>query len=863
MIVVIEEGVLNGSLRRLGFLVAWLALLLLVVVVPCHAQGPSPIPLSPSGEASRPEATPSSLPSGAPETPPSPSAAPSSAAPVEAPSPSSSASPVATPVPLPYVVAQSEAVTRALREIQDDLDSDAVTDEVEHSLPDITVEITDLLTQTRGVVSKGASLAVLRRIEADWEQVFGVFPSWSRSLTARATQLESELSRLDELSTTWKNTAVEAQAADTPPEVLDRIHAVLLQIDAMRKLVDARRAQVLALQTRVSAQAGRGLEAQTLLNKARAESASLLLVQDSAHLWSPNAYHSESLAREVSDDWATIYRATAAYTHRNGSRFLVHGVGVVVLALLILRARNRLAEQVAEEPQCEGILAIFRVPFATGFLLTVFFTDFIYPRTPRLLDAGLSIAVVIATARVIQQVLAGPLLPLVRPLFAFYVIDMVRHTVITVPIVIRFVFLAEMVAATAYAFTAYRVARTKVDADAEATIQWRLVLWIARICGVVFAFSAVANAMGYVGLSRFVGDVLLNALYLALIMFGLERVFEGVIIALMRVRPLSSLSMVANHRALFRGRLRTVLSVLGLLFWGYVILDGLTLRRAVFDLVERALNAGFNIGGAQVSLGGVLLFVIVLWGSFALSKVIMFILDEDVYPRVTLARGLPYAISTLIHYLVLLGGFFVGLSVLGIDMTKFTIVVGAFSVGLGFGMQNVVSNFVSGLILLFERPANVGDMLEVAGHLGELRHIGLRASVIRVTDGSEVIVPNSLLTSQQVVNWTLSDQRRRIELELPVGYDCDPAKVVKIMLEVAAQHPDVLKHPAPQALLTALGPKDMKFELRLWTQHYAGASVLRSALNLNLVSALRNNGIRITADMIIDPPPPPDVVPVT
>src|SRR6202043_2279753 len=127
--------------------------------------------------------------------------------------------------------------------------------------------------------------------------------------------------------------------------------------------------------------------------------------------------------------------------------------------------------------------------------------------------------------------------------------------------------------------------------------------------------------------------------------------------------------------------------------------------------------------------------------AFLVSKFLRFLLEEDVYQHFRLERGLPYAISTMLHYSILLVGFFVALGALGIDLTKITILAGAFSVGIGFGLQNVINNFVSGLILLFERPIKIGDVIKVSGVVGEVRRIGIRASVIRSADGSEVIVP--------------------------------------------------------------------------------------------------------------------------
>src|SRR6516225_30459 len=157
---------------------------------------------------------------------------------------------------------------------------------------------------------------------------------------------------------------------------------------------------------------------------------------------------------------------------------------------------------------------------------------------------------------------------------------------------------------------------------------------------------------------------------------------------------------------------------------------------------QATLNANLAIGSFSITLGGILAFLITVWASFLISKFLRFVLEEDVYHHLRLAAGIPYAISTMLHYAILLVGFFVALGALGIDLTKLTILAGAFSVGIGFGLQNIVNNFVSGLILLFERPIKVGDVIEVGGNVGEVSRIGIRASVIRTADGSEIIVPN-------------------------------------------------------------------------------------------------------------------------
>jgi len=228
-----------------------------------------------------------------------------------------------------------------------------------------------------------------------------------------------------------------------------------------------------------------------------------------------------------------------------------------------------------------------------------------------------------------------------------------------------------------------------------------------------------------------------------------------------------------------------------------------------------------------------------------LSRLIRFLLEEDIYDRFHFNRGSSYAISTLLHYVILLAGFFVAIAALGADMTKFTVLAGALGVGIGFGLQNIVNNFVSGLILLFERPVNVGDVVQVQNETGVIRRIGIRASIIRLFDSSELIVPNGLLISDTVTNWTLSNRQRRIELKVGVAYGSDPKRVIALLTEVAGAHPLAAKNPAPQTLMTDFGTDALNFEVRIWTDDYDRWLQIKSDVAVAITDALAEAKIAI------------------
>jgi len=190
-------------------------------------------------------------------------------------------------------------------------------------------------------------------------------------------------------------------------------------------------------------------------------------------------------------------------------------------------------------------------------------------------------------------------------------------------------------------------------------------------------------------------------------------------------------------------------------------------------------------------------------------------------------------------------GFALALSAAGMDFSRVALFAGAFSVGLGFGLQTVVNNFVSGLILLFERPIQIGDMIEVGELRGEVRRIGARSSTVRTFDGAEVIVPNANLISEPVVNWTLSDRRRRLDLEVGVAYGTDPEIVLDLLRGAAEANSSVLDTPAPEALFLGFGDSSLNFRLRVWIPRFEESYTIRSEMGVAINAALRNAAIPI------------------
>jgi small-conductance mechanosensitive channel len=179
------------------------------------------------------------------------------------------------------------------------------------------------------------------------------------------------------------------------------------------------------------------------------------------------------------------------------------------------------------------------------------------------------------------------------------------------------------------------------------------------------------------------------------------------------------------------------------------------------------------------------------------------------------------------------------------DTSRFALLVGALGVGIGIGLQDVVNNFVSGLILLFERPIQLGDTVEVNGMLGGVRQIGLRSSTLRTFDGADVVIPNSAFISNNFVNWTLSDRTRRIELAVGVAYGTDPLRVIEVLKSVLTVHDRILEDPEPVVLFDGFGDSSLDFLVRGWTVDFDNWRAIRGEIGVRAIYALEEAGIEI------------------
>ena len=265
-----------------------------------------------------------------------------------------------------------------------------------------------------------------------------------------------------------------------------------------------------------------------------------------------------------------------------------------------------------------------------------------------------------------------------------------------------------------------------------------------------------------------------------------------------------------------------------------------------FGLLDDILNLGSlaDENLQNITVGSVLAGLAIIALFLVFSRSIFRFLESGFLPEAGFEPGLAHAISTLTAYAVFVIGVVAGLVVTGVNLTTLTVIAGGLSIGLGFGLQQIVSNFVSGFILMFERSISPGDVIEIGGTMGAVQNIGIRSMIIKTATNREVIIPNSHFLSDMMTNLTRTDRVVRVDITVGVTYNADPLQVEQALLE-AAQHPQVLDDPVPTVHFRDFGDSSLDFALLVWTNDPMRIPALSSDLRYRVWDSLKQHNIEI------------------
>ena len=267
--------------------------------------------------------------------------------------------------------------------------------------------------------------------------------------------------------------------------------------------------------------------------------------------------------------------------------------------------------------------------------------------------------------------------------------------------------------------------------------------------------------------------------------------------------------------------------------------------QSIWDFIVMAWTTEL-FGPDTVTIGGILLLVFLFASVIIVERILQRLLIRRFLSKTRLQPSLQYGLSRILGYTLIAIGFYVAFQVAGLDLSSLAIVAASLGVGVGFGLQNIINNFVSGIIILAERPISIGDRIEVAGVAGRVTKIQLRSTTVVTNDNITMIVPNADFISNTVTNWSHGDPKVRIRVPVGVAYGSDLKLLQRLLLEAAEEHPKALRDPSPVVLFTEFGDSSLNFELGVWTQEMTATPIhFTSQMNFIIEQKLRENDIEI------------------
>jgi len=756
--------------------------------------------------------------------------------------------PASTAIPVAQVATRAAEVPALLRALAGPLAPSVEIAAIRTDLAELRAQIDLDLPETVRILRDQPTLDVLQAQQQMWQRRELLSTGWLNVLTQRATLLQDALNRLAEIRETWRRSRDKAQASRAPGPILLQIDGVLAAIDAAEAPLRAQRTAVLDLQSAIASEVARSQATLARFNEAQQSAMGGILAQDSPPIWDAQVWAQArtdmpARLREVAASrWGDIVR----YANDPSRRTPLHVAVVVVLAALLVAARRRVRQWAESGDTSSPAIAVFEYPYSATMVVGLLLLSTPYvpiPPTVRALFVVLGLAAAIRLARRWADPRLAPELVMLWALFAVGSLREMFAGVVPIEQVVLAVDMLAGIAVITYSLRVGGLRRMSIEEPHTRGLE--AFRGAARLVVLIFGVTLVAGALGHTRLARLLASGVLASAVLALTLNAAVRVVVGMVAFALRVRPLGLLQMVHHQREVLERRTHRVLVWAAIIAWVARTLDHVGLFQPAMSFGQAVLAAKLGRGSIQITLSDILEFVLTVWLACLVSTFIRFVLREDVYPHTRLTRGMSYAISSLLNYVIIALGFLLALGALGLDLTKVTVLAGAFGVGIGFGLQSIVNNFVSGLILLFERPVHVGDIIEVGDISGEVSGIGIRASTLRTWQGAEIIVPNAQLVTSPVTNWTLSDRTRRIDLPVGVDYGSAPDKVVDVLVAVARAHPQIMQMPPPQAVFKSFGDSSINFELHAWTNRFERWPVIRTELAGAIYAALHAAGMSL------------------
>ncbi len=493
------------------------------------------------------------------------------------------------------------------------------------------------------------------------------------------------------------------------------------------------------------------------------------------------------------------------------------------------------------ENTLDQIHYIVKKPFLSALLITTLLGLYFYDQPPFIFLEILFLVIMGSIGALIKPIWPRQLFNFWVILFSLLIVYAITNLFIQVSFVDRILVLFLSIIGSVSGYLFLKSIKNETENYPPHTKLFIVLFTLLQV------ISTILNIIGRFSLAKILGVATVFDLALGFGFYlAIQIIMEGLFLQLeANKNAKKSITSYLDFKILQRKFKRVIVKVV-LVLWFVELFENLYIDDYIYSNVGDFLNHPYKFGNASLSIGSVFMFVFVLWISIIISRVISYFYDfAEQQSEINNDFKKTRTSILLIRLSIFSLGFIAAITISGIPLSEVTIVIGALGVGIGFGLQNIVNNLVSGVILAFEKPVQVGDIIEVGSRSGVIREIGIRASKIEAGNGSEIIIPNGDLISQHVINWTLTNNNRQIELIVGVAYGSDITKVNEILKRILQNRTDLMQTPAPAVFLHNFSDSSVDFRLLFWAADIKKWVSLKSNVMIEIYSEFLKENIEI------------------
>lgn len=632
--------------------------------------------------------------------------------------------------------------------------------------------------------------------------------------------------------------------ADVPNELITRINKIINRISKLKRDYEAKQKEFILKEKRLTDLLDLTNQVLDKIQLLKKQQRTRLFIASGKPFWEISLNHNDifPIISHLKKVW--VINKKSVYNYFSQKSFFWIGFFLLVIALffLFLKIRYNRLRYDESHPGFVNANFILNIKFIPSLLLILLSYIIIFEQTiPLSLSAIITVALLVLTAMLISRFAGEKGKVQSIAILTLFVINEIEIVFWYFGDLLWYYIVAESVVGIVliYFFIGFKW-KKQVNENPPFV---QTMVSVSRFMAGFLAISIFANLFGYVNLAALLTKIAAKIPSILLIIYLLYRILELSITAGCEIGRAFKWS-AARYCVNIENGLIKILKLTALFLLVELTLVTIEIYQPVADWFEEALVYDIAIGNISISLGRVLGMILIIAVSYFIANIFKILFGNSALINRNFSKGFLFAINKTAGYIVIAIGFIFGFAYAGIDLGKFSLLAGALGVGIGFGLQNIVNNFISGLILLYERPVEVGDIISVGELTGEVKSIGVRASKIRAFNGFDVVVPNGNIISNDLINWTLEDKKRRLEIKLGVNYGTNPNKVLKILQKEAVNIDKVLVDPAPVALFEGFGDSSLNFRLLVWV-HFNDSLTTKSELSIAIYDALMGAGIGI------------------